>query len=63
MGEKIKKTGKNGKYYIFLSFIILFLAVLIFHQYVFQGYFFFSQGVLSDLLRANLPTYYHLYAQ
>ena len=61
MGEKIKKTGKNGKYYIFLSFIILFLAVLIFHQYVFQGYFFFSQGVLSDLLRANLPTYYHLY--
>lgn len=47
-----------------LSAVILFtlvLSVIIFRDFLFGGYFFFTKGTLSDLLRANLPTYYGIY--
>ncbi len=52
---------KTGRWYIAIIAGILVLAVVILRQYILDGYYFMSKGVLSDLLRANLPTYYHMY--
>ena len=44
--------------------VILFTAIIsaiVFRDFLFGGYYFFTKGTLTDLLRANLPTYYGIY--
>lgn len=44
--------------------IIIFvfaMSIIVFHQYIIEGKLFLPRGVLSDILRVNLPTYYHMY--
>lgn len=55
-------TSNKYKYVncIIVSIILLFSSIL-FRKYLFQGHPFMSQSLLADLLRANLPTYAHLY--
>jgi len=52
---------KKHKQYLGVGLAVLFLSFVIFRKYIFEGYYFLSQGILSDLLRANLPVYYHMY--
>ena len=51
----------NIKWRIYIIVFILFISLFVFHQYILSGYYFLSKGLLSDLLRANLPTYYQLF--
>ena len=46
---------------IIVSILIMTFSLVFFAKYVFQGSPFIPQSILSDLLRANLPTYMHLY--
>lgn len=59
------KEIKNSKHkpipLILLVLSIVLLSLIIFRKFLFGGYYFFTKGILSDLLRANLPTYYGLY--
>ena len=52
---------REHKQYLGIGLAVLFFSFVIFRKYIFEGYYFFSQGILSDLLRANLPVYYHMY--
>lgn len=57
----MQKKYENTKW-IFLTISgILLISIFVFRRYLFQGYYFFSLGMLSDLIRANVPTYYQLY--
>ena len=52
-----KKINTN----ITIVILVLLLSVIVFYQYIVQGNLFLPKGVLSDILRVNLPTYYHMY--
>ena len=59
------KEIKNSKHkpipLILLVLSIVLLSLIIFRKFLFGGYSFLTKGILSELLRANLPTYYGLY--
>jgi len=63
MKNKISLQKKYQNVYVNFAIILLimFFSSIIFRKYIFQGYPFLSQGVLSDLLRVNLPVYIHLF--
>jgi uncharacterized membrane protein YfhO len=48
---------ERTKYIIPLILLVLCTSIIVFHRYLFDGYYLLH----SDLLRANLPTYYHMY--
>ncbi len=52
---------RNWKLYIGVIVTILAISIVIFHEYIFYGHDFLFRGTASDLVRANLPTYYELY--
>lgn len=56
---KIKK--KQNLYAILLVFTILGISLILFRRYIFEGYYLFNKNNLSDIIRANVPTYYHMY--
>lgn len=56
-----KKVCKELQWLILLLLVIAALSVFVFRQYVIDGFVLCSKGLWSDLLRANLPTYYQLY--
>lgn len=41
--------------------LVLITSMIVFRRYIFEGYYLLSQGVMSDTLRANLPTYIQMY--
>ena len=41
--------------------LISFASLIVFRKYIFEGYYLMSQGALSDIIRANLPTYYQFF--
>lgn len=49
------------KLYVGIVCITFFLAVLVLRKFTLYGHEFLFDGVLSDLLRVNYPTYYNLY--
>ncbi len=55
------KNKEEYKYIIFLSLIILGISLVVFRQYIFGEFFLFNKSLLSDIIRANVPTYYHIY--
>ena len=56
------KNKEEYKYIIFLSLIILGISLgEVFRQYIFGEFFLFNKSLLSDIIRANVPTYYHIY--
>lgn len=59
----MKKYGSHRCYTesIGIVALILMLSLILFRRYIFEGYYFLSQGVASDTLRANLPTYIQMY--
>lgn len=57
----VKIHPANSYINISVSIIIFVFSLIIFRKYVFQGYAFMSQGMLSDLLRAYLPVYIHYF--
>lgn len=68
MGEKKEVLSNSAsskkKNLLSVTAVILFTAIIsaiVFSDFLFGGYYFFTKGILSDLLRANLPTYYGLY--
>lgn len=52
---------KDVKWLVFLVLTVLVLSIVIFRQYVIDGYYLCSTGLWSDLIRANLPAYNQLY--
>lgn len=67
---KIQHTGHiNANYvkrcsnqYLLLTAVLCAVMILILLRTFWgEGYFFFSKGIMSDLVRINLPTYYSLY--
>lgn len=57
MINKIKKINIR----IIIIAILIVFSMLVFYQYLFQGKLFLPKGILSDIIRVNLPTYYHIY--
>lgn len=57
----MKAKLETLKWHLLIILGILFLSAFIFRQYIFDGYYFLSKIFMTDLLRANLPTYYQLY--
>ena len=62
MGEMIKERKKYFEQVTTMC-IILAIACVIFEKYIFEGYQFLTlnNNMCSDLIRANYPTYMHLY--
>lgn len=54
-------SKKNTKYIVLMIISILVIALICFRKYIFEGYYFFNNSMLSDTIRANVPTYYHMY--
>lgn len=52
---------KNKKYLVGAVIISLGVSLLLYRFCFLHGYFFLSNGIMSDLVRANLPTYYLFY--
>lgn len=52
--------GRKRSSIVIVSFI-LFFSIFVFQQYIIEGRLFLPRGILSDILRVNLPTYYHMY--
>lgn len=46
---------------IIIIIFVIALSIIVFQQYIIEGKLFLPRGVLSDILRVNLPTYYHMY--
>ena len=46
---------------VWIIAVILLMSLIVFRRYIFEGYYLLSQGVMSDILRANLPTYVQMY--
>lgn len=57
----MKLLLKKQKWYLLVILGIFSLSLIIFRQFVFDGYYFLSKGFMTDLLRVSLPTYYQLY--
>lgn len=57
----MQNIKKDIRYFILITAGVLLISLIVFKQYIFDGYYFLSKGMLSDLLRANLPTYYHIF--
>lgn len=56
-----KNIKKNKQYYMWIILAVIGVAFIVFLQYLYNGHYFLSKGVWSDLLRVNLPTYYQMY--
>lgn len=57
-----KKVEKDSVFYLALTVLLALGAMLLLlRMYVFGGCLFLSRGVMSDLVRVNLPTYIELY--
>lgn len=56
---KNKKIDKKN--IIFVSLIILIISLVVFRRYIYESYYLFNNGMLSDIVRANVPTYYHMF--
>lgn len=57
MSAKKKTLGL----YVGIISIILFVSLIVFHEFIIYGHEFLFDGVLSDLLRVNYPVYCDLY--
>lgn len=54
-------SPKVNKYTLVMILGILIISGIVFRKYLFEGYYFITKGIWSDLLRANLPTYYLMF--
>lgn len=63
MKLKARLTGKagEGKWLAVTVLLTAALSVFLLRTYLFRGYDFLSTGIMNDLIRANLPTYTHIY--
>lgn len=64
----IKRYRKKSGYRISIIFLmagiaalVLFFLLFVLEKYLFEGYEMLGLGLFSDLIRANLPTYYAIY--
>lgn len=57
------KSEKRNRYlYLLLTAGLAAVSILfLLRTFFLQDYYFLSKGIMSDLVRANLPTYYQLY--
>lgn len=60
---KARLNGKagEGKWLAVTVLMTMALSVFLLRTYLFRGYDFLSTGIMDDLIRANLPTYTHIY--
>lgn len=56
---KSKKIDKKN--IVFVLFIILIISLIVFRRYIYEPYYLFNNRMLSDIVRANVPTYYHMF--
>lgn len=55
------RSMNKTKGIILLICSVLVISLIVFRQYIFGNYYFFNNGMLSDIVRANVPAYYQLY--
>ena len=60
---RVEKMERKTKFRAALIVAALAGVCLLFllRTFFLEDYFFMSKGIMSDLIRANLPTYYHMY--
>lgn len=49
------------KYYGFIVLIIFIISLFLFRKYLFEGYYLFNDSMMSDVIRASVPAYYHVF--
>lgn len=58
----MNRVKRNTNLYLLLTVILsAVMILLLLRTFWSEGYFFLSRGIMSDLVRINLPTYYSLY--
>lgn len=57
----MKLRNNSIKSIFFLILIISCISIVLLRQYIFDGYYLFNDHMLSDIIRANVPAYTHMY--
>ncbi len=61
MANPLTLRKKDTTWLIITVLSTLAFCVVLLRTFIFKGYDFLSTGIMNDLIRANLPTYYQMY--